>query len=186
MRIFTFLKHAWAAPALLIAMQICASAAFIPPGTQIQVRTDQPIDVHTWDRGRIYPAHVAQNVYSPHGDLAIPEGSYAELIVRQIGPDRMALDLESVTVNGARYAMDTTGPNFPANNYNNGGGLLGNIVGAISNGHVQVQTQGNGIMVPPSSVLTFQLQQPLHVVTWNDPGYMHDGYHYHHDGDWYR
>lgn len=183
MRILT-----WAAPAIFLGIQLCASAAFIPPGTQIQVRTDQPINVHIWDRGRIYPAHVAQNVYSPHGDLAIPAGSYAELIVRETGPDQMALDLESITVNGARYVMDTSGPQFnmPNGAYHNGAGLIGNIVGAISGGQVQVETPGNGIVVPPASVLTFQLEQPLHVVTWYDPGYMHDGYHYHHDHDWYR
>lgn len=181
MRILT-----WAGPVLLVGMQICASAATIVPGTQIVVRADHAIDVHTWDRGRIYGARVAQDVFSPRGHLAIPAGSYAELIVRETGPNQMALDLESVTVNGARYVMDTTGPQFPAHTYDNGGGLLGNIVSGISGGHVQVETRGNGIVVPPDATLTFQLQEPLHVATWEDPGYMHDGHHYHHDGDWYR
>jgi hypothetical protein len=156
--------------------------------TRIQVRSDQPINVHIWDRGRIYPAHVAQNVFTPGGNLVIPAGSPAELIIRQTGLDQMALDVESITVNGARYAMDTTGPNFhmPPGAYNSGAGLIGSVVRAIAGGQVQVETQGDGIVVPAEATLTFQLEQPLHVVTWYDPGYTHNGDHYHNDGDWYR
>jgi len=100
----------------------------------------------------------------------------------------MALDLESLTVNGMRYTMDTTGPQFnmPRNDYDNGGGLVGSIIGAISGGQVQVETRGNEVRVPAGSTVTFQLQEPLHVVSWNDPGYMRNGQHYHRDGDWYR
>jgi hypothetical protein len=85
----------------------------------------------------------------------------------------MALDLKSVTVNGMRY-MDTTGPQFtmPRNDYDNGGGLVGSIIGAISGDQVQVETGGNEVRVPAGSTVTFQLQEPLHVVSWNDPGYM--------------
>lgn len=178
----------WTVPAVLVGMQICAYADTILPGTQIEVRTDQPIEVHTWDRGRIYPAQVSRDVFARDGDVAIPRGSAAELIVRESGPNQMTLDLESVSVNGQRYVMDTSGPQFqvPNNAYNNGAGLLGNIVGAISGGQVQVETRGNEIRVPGGARITFQLQEPLHVVGWNDPGYSHDGYHYHHDSDWYR
>ncbi len=177
----------WSVPALLMGMQIFASADTILPGTQIQVRTDRPIEMHTWDRGRVFPARVARDVIARDGDVAIPRDSYAELIVRQIGPNQMALDIESVTVNGMRYAMDTTGPRFDANgDYNRGSGLLGNIVGAISGGHVEVESRGNEIRIPPDVTLTFQLEEPLRVVNWRDPGYDRNGEHYHRDGDWYR
>jgi len=181
-------KILWVAPALLAVMQIGALADTILPGTQITVRADQLIEVHSWDRGRIYPAHVARDVIARDGDVAIPRGASAELIVRQTGPGQMALDLESVTVNGMRYAMDTTGPQFnmPRGEYENGGGLLGDIVGAISGGQVQVETRGNELRVPADAIITFRLQEPLHVVGWNDPGYDRDRYHYHRDGDWYR
>ncbi len=174
---------------LLIGTQISVFADTIPPGTQIPVRTDTGIEVARWDRGRIYPGHVAQDVYSRDGSVAIRRGAPAELIVRQVGPDQLALDLESVTVNGTRYALDITGPqyNMPRNSYDNGSGLVGSIVGAIAaaNGE-QVETHGAGIRVPGDTVVTFQLQQPLHVVTWGDPGYQNGEYHYHHDRDWYR
>jgi hypothetical protein len=178
----------WAIPAIFLGMQICASADTILPGTQIEVKTDQAIHLHTWDRGRIYPGVVARDVFARNGNIAVPRGSYAELIVRETGPDQMALDLESVTVNGMRYVMDTSGPQFnmPSGAYNSGDGLLGNIVGAISGGQVQVETRGNEISVPPDSTITFSLQEPLHVAGWNDPGYSRGREHYHRDGDWYR
>ena len=178
----------WIAPAIFFGVQFCASAATILPGTQIEVKTDGPIMLHTWDRGRIYPARVARDVFGRDGDLAVPRGSYAELIVREIRPDQMALDLESVTVNGQRYVMDTTGPQFnmPNGEYNNGAGLIGGIVNALSGGQVQVETHGDAIRVPADSMVTFQLQEPMHVAGGGDPGYSRGGEHYHHDGDWYR
>jgi len=179
----------WTIPALFIGMQTAAMAATIAPGTEVPVRPDEPVHVNTWDRGRIYPAHVARDVYGRDGAVAIPQGSSAELIVRQIGPDELALDLESVTVNGQRYAMDTTGPRFnmPESSVNNGSGIVGNIIGAIAaaNGE-QVETRGRRVWVPEGALLRFQLQEPLHVVQWNDPGYMNGHYHYHHEPDWYR
>lgn len=77
-----------------------AKAAEILPGTNIQVRADAPIDVRRWDRGRVFPAHVAQDVFARDGQPVIHRGSPAELIVRQVGPGQLALDLESVTETG--------------------------------------------------------------------------------------
>jgi hypothetical protein len=154
----------WAAPAVFLAMNLCASADTILPGTQIQVRTDQPIEMQAWDRGRVYPARVVQDVFATNGDLTIPRGSYAELVVRRVGPDDMALDLESVTVNGNRYVMDTTGPEYNVEQYRNGAGLIGSIVGAITGGQAEVITRGPEIRVPADSRITFQLQAPLRML----------------------
>lgn len=176
-------------PAMVIASQVPALADDILPGTQIQVRSDSRVDVSNWDRGRIYPAHVARDVYARDGDLAVPRGSEAELIVRQTGPDQYMLDLESITINGRRYALDTSGPhyNMPQAEYQDGRGIVGAIVGAIAgaNGE-QAETRGAEIRIPPGSLLTFQLQQPMHVVGWGDEGYERDGHHYHRDHGWYR
>lgn len=182
-------KYLLAIPALLLGMQVPMLADTLVPGTQIPVRPDGPVDVSHWDRGRIYPAHVARDVFARDGDVAIHRGAPAELIVRQIGPGQYTLDLESVTVNGRRYAMDATGPEFNAHrgDYDNGNGLVGSIIGAIAgaNGE-QVEPRGGHIMVPADALLTFQLQVPLHMVGWGDPGYRNGESHYHHDHDWYR
>ena len=159
----------------------------IPAGTQIQVRPNSPITVAQWDRGRIYPGHVVNDVFTPDGNVAIPAGSYCELIVRQIAPGNLAVDVESITVNGRRYVLDTTGPRFDTNRFQHGGGLVGGIVGAIAGATGgQVEYRGDHIRIPAGSMLTFHLNEPLHVVSWGDQGYMRNGYHYHQERDWYR
>jgi hypothetical protein len=174
---------------VVLGMQVSGLADTVAPGTQIEVRADNTINVSKWDRGRIYPAHIARDVYARDGDVAIPRGSYAELIVRQSGPDQLALDLESITVNGRRYALDTAGPEFNArrHDYDNGAGVVGNIIGAIAGAAgADIETHGRELRVPAGAVVRFQLQEPLRVVNWADPGYENRGYHYHRDHDWYR
>jgi hypothetical protein len=185
------MKHLLAVPLTLIGIQLVAYADTILPGTVIEVRTAGPIMVSKLDRGRIYEGRVARDVYARDGDMAIPRGSGAELIVRQTGPDQMAVDVESITVNGRRYAVDTAGPQFkmPRNEYDNGAGLVGSIVNAIAGaagGNANVEVRGNDIRVPDGAVLRFRLQEPMHVVDWKDPGYNENGSHYHRDRDWYR
>src|ERR1700693_4456180 len=92
-----------AIPAILIGFHVSARANQLDPGTEITVRTDESINLDKWDRGRIYPAVVDRDIYARDGALAIPRGSPAELIVRQVGPHDLALDLESITVRHRRY-----------------------------------------------------------------------------------
>ena len=46
----------WAATAMLLGMQICASANTIVLGTQIQIRMDRPIELRASERERVFPA----------------------------------------------------------------------------------------------------------------------------------
>ena len=78
------------------------TAVLLPPRSEPVESKHWRIDVSRWDRGRIYPAHIARDVFPRDGDLAIPRGSSAELIVRETGPGQFTLDLESMTVNGRR------------------------------------------------------------------------------------
>jgi hypothetical protein len=178
------MKALAALPIILGGLAISGRAAVVPRGSEIPVRPNEAVMVSKWDRGRIYPAQVADDVHARNGSVAIPRGSYAELIVRQVGPNQLVLDLQSVTVNGQRYVMDTEGPHFNANRntYDSGAGLIGSIVGAIAG----VETRGVSIRVAPGSVIRYRLDTPLRVVNWGDPGYMDRGYHYHRDSDWYR
>jgi hypothetical protein len=179
----------------------------IPPGTQITVRNDQPIDAHSRNDGRIYPATVARDVVDPGGRVVIPRGSPAELIVREASRDNLVLDIDSVTIGGHRYALSTAdrslyggqregvGENRRTAKYLGGGAVIGSIIGAIAGGGkgaaigaatgagagaiAQTETRGERVYVPAETLLTFRLDRPLHVDV-RDAGYERGGYHYHH------
>ena len=178
------MKQLLAIPFLLIGFQCASYGNTVPFGTSIEVRTEGPITVSKLDRGRIYIGHVARDVFDRNGNVAVRRGSRVEMIVRQISDDRMALDFESMTVDGKRYTVDTSGPQFHIDrgDYERGAGLVGSIVGAIAG----IETQGVQIRVPADSILNFRLRQSLRIVDWQDPGYERDGGHYHRDNDWYR
>src|ERR1700686_1502235 len=73
----------------------------LEPGTLIAVRTNEGIDADKGDN-RVYTGIVDQDVRGDNGRLAIPRGSRVELIVRVMRDNDLALDLESVNVNGQR------------------------------------------------------------------------------------
>ena len=157
------MKQLLAAIPLILLGAAAGRADTILPGTQISVRTETPVIAGHWDRGRIFSGYVTRDVFARDGDLAIPRGSPVEMIVRQAGPGEMMLDLESVMVNGRRYGVDTSGPEFNTRE-REGGGVVGAIVGAIAGATGgDVQYRGERIRVPEGSVLTFQLQAPLRV-----------------------
>ena len=160
-----------------------------------------------YDRGRIYPAVVDRDVFASDGRLAIPRGSSAELIVRQVGPHEFALDLDSIIVGGRRYVVDAPGEAYNTHErpgvgrnertakYLGGGAIIGSIIGAIAGGGkgaaigaaagaatgagAQVSTRGREIHVPVESLLTFRLERSLYLSDLPDSGYMREGHHYH-------
>jgi hypothetical protein len=185
----------------------------IPAGTQIKVRTDETIDLRDRSDGRIYRGSVAEDVIAPGGRISIPRGAKAELIVQNISDHDMAVDLESLTIEGRRYMVAAEaynnsrrtglGENKRTGKYVGGGALFGTIVGAIAGGGkgaaigavaggaagagAQVLTKGQAIRVPAESLLSFRLEQPLQIATdryQQDNGYYRDGLHYH--DDYYR
>ena len=124
----------------------------IAAGVAVPVRTSETIDANAAD-GRIFTGVVDQDVSDTNGRIAIPRGSTAELIVKRSG-NELSIDLESLTINGERYAVDantnpvgtsgvastietgagTIGANKDTATYIGGGALLGTIVGAIAGG----------------------------------------------------
>jgi hypothetical protein len=182
----------------------------IPAGTKIRVRADNTIDVRDRADNRIYRGTVADDVTGENGNVLIPRGANAELIVTNTGEHDMSVDLESVTVNGRRYMVSAAaydrarnegvGENNRTAKYVGGGALLGTIIGAIAGGGkgaaigaiagagagagTQVLTRGNAIRIPAETVLTFRLDQPLDLGRGSysrDNGYDRNGYHYHDD-----
>jgi len=108
-------------------------------------------------------------------DWAIPRGARVELIVRVMRDNDLILDLESVNVNGERYAVQTEKNRVQADRDNS---LLGSIVGAINGG----QAKAEAIRIPRDTSLNFRVHAPLFVGV-ADRGVDRDGNHYH---DWYR
>jgi len=198
-----------AIPVVFLAFQFSASANELVPGTEITVRTAEPVNMDHYDRGRIYPATVDRDVFARDGDLAIPRGSQAELIVRQVGDHEYALDLESVIVRGRRYVINAPGEAYNTHErpgvgqnertakYLGGGAIIGSIIGAIAGGGkgaaigaaagaatgagTQMATRGREIHVPVESLLTFRLNGPLYTSDLPDGGYSREGHHYHND-----
>ncbi len=187
------MKHKLAAvPALLLGFIVAAPAQdVVPSGTSVTVRTNDRIDLHESSDGRIYSAVIDQDVRDRAGRVAIPRGSNAELIVRNLGRDDMSVDMESVTVQGRRYIVSTADQTFQGNDkdgvgknsrtgkYVGGGAVLGTIIGAIAGGGkgaaigalaggaagagTQVITRGRDVKIPSESLLTFRLDRSLEV-----------------------
>ena len=122
---------------------------YIEPGTSIPVRTTQAIDSSTQD-GLVYTGVVDQDVLDKAGNVALPRGTTAELVVRRGDNNELVLDLDSVTANGQRYAVDATrhpvakggvdiknsgiGNNEETLKHVGGGALLGTVIGAVVGG----------------------------------------------------
>lgn len=191
----------------LFAMAALAVAQVrtIGTGTSISVRTNEMIDAKKSD-GRVYAAVVDQDVVDANGNVAIPKGSTAELIVQKAEGKDLTLDLESVSVNGQRYAVtvdasrmsnsqrDGIGKNKRTAEFMGGGAALGAVIGAIAGGGkgaaigaaagagagagTQVLTRGRTVKVPAEALLTFRLEQPLSMGA-ADKGINRKGRHYH-------
>ena len=121
------------------------SAGTIDTGTTIQVRTNEHITTNDSD-GRVFTGSVEQDVLNRQRRIAIPRGSDVEMIVRRTADDQYAVDLDSITVNGRRYGVETeanvvesqrkdgVGANQRTGKYVGGGAVLGAIIGAIAGG----------------------------------------------------
>jgi len=181
------------------------SVGTIDAGTMITVRTNEQIDTGKSD-GRVYSAVVEQGVVDRNGSVAIPKGATVELLVKTIAKNQIALDLESVTVNGQRYGIQTQdsvlssqqsdglGANKRTGEFLGGGAAIGAIIGAIAGGGkgaaigggvgaaagagTQVLTRGKNVNIPAESLVTFRLQQPLQTGI-ADGGFLRNGQHYH-------
>ena len=165
--------------------------ASLPAGTTVAVRTNESINTRDSQSGRTYAAQIDRDVLDSNGNILIPRGSDAQLIVRDAGNNQVLLDLQSVMVNGRQMFVDTQdlsqsgennrglGANRRTGTYVGGGAALGTLLGAIGGGGkgaligalagaaagagVQVLTRGHEVRVPAETVLNFQLNQPVYL-----------------------
>jgi hypothetical protein len=198
---------------LLLFAGICACVTLyalaaerekIEAGAAIPVRTSEWISSKRAD-GRVFYGTVDANVPDERGEIAIPRGAQVELLIRDAGRHEFVLDLDSVAVEGRRYAIaadavvdanhrDGVGDNRRTAKFLGGGAVLGTIVGAIAGGGKgaaigavagasagagsQMVTRGKALNIPAESVITFRLEQPL-VIAAGERGFERDGHHYH-------
>ncbi len=123
----------------------------LPVGTQISVRVEDTIDSAKAVEGQIYPAEVTREVVDAAGDVVIPDGSNAQIVIRSAskggrfkGASDLVLDLNAVAVEGQEYQLSTAnlerrgtngvGANQRTAEYTGGGGAIGAIIGAIAGG----------------------------------------------------
>ena len=122
----------------------------ISSGTEFAVRSNETIDSKTAAVGQHFSAIIERDVLDSTGNLAIPKGSDAELVIRQTeqgsvtNASELVLDVDSVTVAGIRYLVSTEdreekgrqgiGANRRTGVMVGGGAGLGALIGAIAGG----------------------------------------------------
>ncbi len=86
----------------------------LPAGALIPVRTEETIDVAVASAGQTYAAEVTRDIRDADGAVVIPRGSNAQIIIRSAarggrikGASDLVLDLDSVSVEGRLYRLDT-------------------------------------------------------------------------------
>src|SRR5205814_5961479 len=123
----------------------------VPVGTKVSVRTEDTIDSAKAAENQTYAAEVSDDVLDANGDVVIPHGSNAQIVIRSAaqggrirGASDLVLDLKSISVEGQEYLVSTTdmqrqgkqgmGANKRTAEYTGGGAALGAIIGAIAGG----------------------------------------------------
>jgi len=179
-----------------VASNISTRTYQLRAGTEISVRTDETIDSKKAVQGQTFAAEVSRDVRDAAGDIVIPRGSNAQIVIRSAskggrftGESDLVLDLESVSVDGQLYQLDTTdvemhgrqglGKNKRTGEFVGGGALAGTIIGAIA-GHgkgaaigagsgaaagvgADLITRGGAVRIPAETVLTFKLDKSLRI-----------------------
>jgi hypothetical protein len=123
----------------------------VPADTQVSVRSEDTIDSATAAEGQTYAAEITDDVVDANGEVVIPHGSNAQIVIRSAskggrfrGTSDLVLDLQSITVEGQQYLISTTdlrqsgkeglGANKRTAEYTGGAAALGAIIGAIAGG----------------------------------------------------
>jgi hypothetical protein len=150
---------------------LTAEPGVVPEGTWLVVRTNDTMNTDRAFRTTIYDARVSREVLDQNEKLLIPKESPVELGVRTLsylgpggaGMTELTIDVRSITVNGVRFPVETSGEP-------NAGGLGVNRFTAKwvggGEGQDQVLTSGRRIRVPAQTLLAFQIEEPIRL-----PGY---------------
>jgi len=122
----------------------------IPAGADLTIRTNEEINATSAAAGRTYSAVVDKDVMDTTGNVVIPKGSEARLVVKDassggtVSSGNLVLDLQSVNVGGQSYLVNTAdvtqggdrgiGKNKRTAEMVGGGAVLGTLLGALAGG----------------------------------------------------
>jgi hypothetical protein len=84
-------------------------------GTSLPVRNEETIDSAKAVEGQVYAAEIARDIKDAQGDIVIPRGSNAHLVIKSAtkggrfkGTSDLVLDLVSVSIEGQQYRLDVS------------------------------------------------------------------------------
>jgi hypothetical protein len=173
------------------AIRVSGGPGEIPAGTTLEVRTNESINSKDTAEGRTYQGEISTEVIGANGQVLIPKGSRAELVVLEMREKSgikgagLQLGLQSVTVNGTRYLVVSReveqtggiGANRRTAEMVGGGAALGTLIGAAAGGGkgavigglvgaaagaaAQILTQGNEVRIPAETVMRFRIEETM-------------------------
>lgn len=119
-------------------------------GTQLEILTNETIDSKRASNNQLFAAQVNQDVVDSSGEVIVPKGSPAQLVIRNVSgggtndTPELSVDVQSLTVHGRRYFVTTSnvqkkgrsgiGANKRTAEMVGGGAVIGTIIGAIAGG----------------------------------------------------
>jgi YMGG-like Gly-zipper len=129
--------------------EITSKTYVLPAGTKLSVRNEDTINSDTAVEGQTYAAEITDDVLDAAGDVVVPHGSNAQIVIRSAskggrfrGTSDLVLDLQSIAVDGQQYNVSTTdvkesgkqgfGANKRTAEFTGGGAAVGAIIGAIA------------------------------------------------------
>jgi hypothetical protein len=181
-----------AQPAARPAAKPAAPALVVPEGTAIHVRMNQAVGSKLSNTGDTFSAVVDQPV-DVNGKVAIPKGAEASGSVAEAAPlgrfkggARLSIILNSVTINGRDYTIQTSAVSHTLKGKGKrtavmvgGGAGLGAIIGGLAGGGKGAAigaaagagagtagaafTGNKNIVIPAESMVSFKLVQPLEI-----------------------
>jgi len=133
------------------AAAITTKTFVVPAGAEVSVRSEETIDSGRAVDGQTFAAELTKNVLDGSGDVVIPRGSNAQIVIRSAskggrirGSSDLVLDLASISVEGQQYQVSTTdvvergrsgvGANRRTGVFAGGGAAFGAVIGAIAGG----------------------------------------------------
>lgn len=175
-----------------VAPHLASTPLTIQPGTLFTIRTSEPLDSHKLKGGESFQAVLAQDLYQGQY-LAIPRGAVLQGQVIGVkkpgalaGDAGFALKVTGLNLGGQNYpiatdtfATDTHGKGGYTTANTVGGAAIGALIGAVAGrgpgaaiGAVaggaaglgaSAATPGPRSIMPPETLLTFHLKEPLTV-----------------------